>query len=85
MAFILSNHEARRRQVEPLGLPFHVLPITRENKAAQEARQLALLKQERVDLLRKGKDMERLVLARAVRLHLHHRVLTYGHKTVVFE
>ena len=71
--------------MEPLGLPFHVLPITRENKAAQEARQLALLKQERVDLLRKGKDMERLVLARAVRLHLHHRVLTYGHKTVVFE
>ena len=37
------------------------------------------------DLVRKGKDMERLVLARAVRLHLHHRVLTYGNKTVVFE
>ena len=167
IAFILSNHETLRRHAEALGLPFHVLPITRENKAEQEASQLALLKQERVDLVvlakymqvlsgdflrafpevinihhsflpafagaqpyhqalargvkligasahfvtgdldagpiieqdvirvshrdtvedlvRKGKDMERLVLARAVRLHLHHRVLTYGNKTVVFE
>ena len=37
------------------------------------------------DLVRKGKDMERLALARAVRLHLNNRVLTYANKTVVFE
>ena len=37
------------------------------------------------DLVRKGRDMERLALARAVRLHLNHRVLTYANKTVVFE
>jgi len=37
------------------------------------------------DLIRKGRDMERLALARAVRLHLNHRVLTYANKTVVFE
>lgn len=36
------------------------------------------------DLIRKGKDMERLVLARAVRLHLQNRVLVYNHRTVVF-
>ena len=36
------------------------------------------------DLIRKGKDLERLVLSRAVRLHLQHRVLVYGNKTVVF-
>lgn len=36
------------------------------------------------DLIRKGKDLERMVLARAVRLHLEHRVLTYGNRTVVF-
>src|SRR3712207_2621647 len=36
------------------------------------------------DLIRKGRDLERLVLARAVRLHLADRVLTYGNKTVVF-
>jgi formyltetrahydrofolate deformylase len=36
------------------------------------------------DLIRRGKDMERLVLARAVRLHLQNRVLVYNHRTVVF-
>jgi formyltetrahydrofolate deformylase len=36
------------------------------------------------ELIRKGKDMERIVLARAVRLHLHSRTLVYGNRTVVF-
>ncbi|MGA7932369.1 MAG: formyltetrahydrofolate deformylase [Kovacikia sp.] len=36
------------------------------------------------DLIRKGKDLERVVLARAVRLHLQNRVLIYGNRTVVF-
>jgi formyltetrahydrofolate deformylase len=37
------------------------------------------------DLMRKGKDLERVVLARAVSLHLRHRILVYGNKTVVFD
>lgn len=37
------------------------------------------------DLIRKGRDLERLVLARALRLHLEDRVLVYGNKTVVFD
>ncbi len=36
------------------------------------------------DLIRKGRDLEKQVLARAVRLHLDDRVLVYGNKTVVF-
>ncbi|NDJ15897.1 formyltetrahydrofolate deformylase [Myxacorys almedinensis] len=36
------------------------------------------------DLIRKGKDLERVVLARAVRLHLQNRVLVYGNRTVIF-
>jgi formyltetrahydrofolate deformylase len=36
------------------------------------------------DFIRKGKDLERLVLARAVRLHLQRRVLVYGNRTVIF-
>ncbi|MCY7323758.1 MAG: formyltetrahydrofolate deformylase [Phormidesmis sp. CAN_BIN36] len=35
------------------------------------------------DLIRKGKDLERVVLARAVRSHLQNRVLVYGNRTVV--
>jgi formyltetrahydrofolate deformylase len=37
------------------------------------------------DLLQKGRDLEKVVLARAVRWHLDHRVLVYDRKTVVFD
>ena len=36
------------------------------------------------DLMRKGRDLEKVVLARAVRWHLDDRVLVYDNKTVVF-
>ena len=37
------------------------------------------------DLVRKGRDLEEIVLARAVRRHIERRVLVYGRKTVVFD
>ena len=37
------------------------------------------------DLVQKGRDLERVVLSRAVRWHLEHRVLMYANKTVVFD
>jgi len=37
------------------------------------------------DLVRKGRDLEEIVLARAVRHHIERRVLVYGRKTVVFD
>jgi formyltetrahydrofolate deformylase len=37
------------------------------------------------DLIRKGRDLEKIVLAQAVRWHLENRVLAYGNKTVVFD
>ncbi len=36
------------------------------------------------DLVRKGRDIEKLVLARGVRAHLLHQVLVYKNRTVVF-
>jgi formyltetrahydrofolate deformylase len=36
------------------------------------------------DLMMKGRDMERRVLTQAVRLHLEHRVLVSGNRTIVF-
>ncbi|MEM6749247.1 MAG: formyltetrahydrofolate deformylase [Planctomycetota bacterium] len=36
------------------------------------------------DLVRKGRDIERQVLARAVQAHLEHRVLVHGNRTIVF-
>jgi formyltetrahydrofolate deformylase len=37
------------------------------------------------DLIQKGRDLERVVLSRAVRWHLDHRILCYANKTVVFD
>lgn len=37
------------------------------------------------DLAQRGRDLERVVLARALRWHLEHRILCYGNKTVVFD
>ncbi|BAZ03634.1 formyltetrahydrofolate deformylase [Calothrix sp. NIES-3974] len=164
---IISNHENLRYVAEQFGIDYHHIPITKETKAEQEAKQLQLLKDYQIDLvvlakymqvlsgdfilkfpqiinihhsflpafvganpyhrafergvkiigatahyvtadldagpiieqdvvrvshrdtvedlIRKGKDLERVVLARAVRLHLRDRVLVYDNKTVVFE
>lgn len=164
---IISNHPDLGAIAEQFGIDFHHIPISKENKLEQEAKQLALLQQYRIDLvvlakymqvlsadfianfpqvinihhsflpafaganpyhraykrgvkiigatshyvtedldagpiieqdvvrvshrddvadlIRKGKDLERVVLARAVRLHLENRVLVYSNRTVVFE
>jgi formyltetrahydrofolate deformylase len=37
------------------------------------------------DLIQKGRDLEKIVLSRAVRWHIEHRILTYSGKTVVFD
>jgi formyltetrahydrofolate deformylase len=37
------------------------------------------------DLIRKGRDLEKLVLSRAVWLHSRHKILVFDNKTVVFE
>jgi formyltetrahydrofolate deformylase len=37
------------------------------------------------ELIEKGRDLEKLVLSRAVRRHLQNCVLDYGNKTVVFD
>ncbi len=164
---ILSNHPHLQSTAEQFGIAYHHIPITPDNKAEQEAKQLDLLKNYNIDLvvlakymqilsptfvaqflhiinihhsflpafaganpyqrayergvkiigatahyvtkdldegpiieqdvvrvshrdqvpdlIRKGKDLERMVLARAVRLHLQNRVLVYDNRTVVFE
>ncbi len=38
-----------------------------------------------IDFKRKGEDLERIVLSRAVRLHLNKKILAYDNKTVVFD
>ena len=37
------------------------------------------------DMIRKGRDLEKIVLARAVKWHLEHKILVYENKTVIFD
>ncbi|MEE9927213.1 formyltetrahydrofolate deformylase [Microvirgula aerodenitrificans] len=165
---VISNHEDCRRLVEFNGIPFHVVPVTRDNKAEAEAEQFRLLEEAGIDfvvlarymqvlsadfvrrypnrvinihhsflpafdgakpyhrahargvkligatshyvtqdldegpiieqevarishrdavdaLIEKGRDLEKVVLSRAVRWHVDNRVLSYCNKTVVFD
>jgi formyltetrahydrofolate deformylase len=165
---VISNHLELKSLVEQLGLPFYHFPITAQNKAEQERKEIKLLEEcgidfivlarymqilthpfvaryrNRVinihhsflpafagvkpyqqaydrgvkvigatshyvteqldegpiiaqdvitishrdsveDILLKGKDLERMVLARAVKLHLENKILVFGSKTIVFE
>jgi formyltetrahydrofolate deformylase len=167
LALIVSNHEAARPLAEFHGIPFHCLPVTPTTKPTVEAAQLALLAENKIDLIilarymqvlspafvdayprriinvhhsflpaftgarpyhaafargvkligatshyvtetldegpiieqdvarisqndqlpsliQKGRDLERMVLSRAVQWHLDHRILSYANKTVIF-
>ncbi len=165
--FVVSNHEALRSIVEQMGIAYHHLPVTKDNKAEQEetllelfqgqvdfivlARYMQILsgaviakypaqiinihhsflpafvganpykhayergvkligatghyvteeldqgpiieqdvsrvshRDNVLDLISVGRDIERSVLARAVAAHVEDRVIAYENKTVVFE
>lgn len=164
---IISNHPDLKHVADRFGIPFYVFPITKENKAEQEAKEMELLKENGVnfivlarymqviseqmieaypskiinihhsflpafvgakpyhaafergvkiigatshyvtteldagpiieqdvvrithkdtvqDLINKGKDLEKIVLSRAVQKHIDRKVLAYKNKTVIF-
>lgn len=51
IACVVSNHDDLRAEVEGFAIPFHHVPITRENKEAQEQRELELLAGDNVDFV----------------------------------
>jgi formyltetrahydrofolate deformylase len=165
---IISNHQETQRIAEFYQIPFHYLPMTKDNKAAVEAKQIELIEKHQVDfivlarymqilspdfirkypqrvinihhsflpafegakpyhrafergvkligatshyvtevlddgpiieqdvirishrdsvddLIQKGRDLEKIILSRAVRWHIESRILEYAKKTVVFD
>ena len=165
---IISNHNDLKPLAEHYGIPYYFYPVTPENKTEQEKKELALLKENQIDvivlarymqilsdhfvdeypnriinihhsflpafggnnpyrqaydrgvkiigatshyvtkelddgpiieqdiirithkdtvndLIRKGRDLERLILARALYYHSQHRVLIHGRKTIIFD
>ncbi|QYX32693.1 formyltetrahydrofolate deformylase [Sphaerospermopsis torques-reginae] len=87
-AFIGANpyHRAFERGVKIIGATAHYATVDLDCGPIIEQDVVRVSHRDNVDdLIRKGKDLERIVLARAVRSHLQNRVLVYGNKTVVFE
>jgi formyltetrahydrofolate deformylase len=78
-------HQAYERGVKIVGVTAHY--VTEELDAGPIIDQDVVRVSHRDsvdDLVRKGRDLEKVVLSRAARAHLEHRVLVYGNKTVVF-
>ena len=78
-------HQAQRRGVKLIGATAHYAtadldegPIIAQDVTPVSHRDAV------EDLVRKGRDLETVVLARAVRAHVEHRTLVYGNKTIVF-
>lgn len=86
-AFVGANpyHRAFERGVKIIGATAHYATAELDAGPIIEQDVVRVSHRDTVeDLIRKGKDLERVVLARAVRSHLQNRVLVYGNRTVVF-
>ncbi len=87
-AFVGANpyHKAYERGVKIIGATAHyVTPDLDAGPIIEQDVVRVSHRDDVADLIRKGKDLERIVLARAVRSHLQNRILVYGNRTVVFE
>ncbi len=79
-------HQAHARGVKLIGATAHyATPNLDEGPILEQDVVRASHRDSVEDLARKGRDLEKVVLARAVRSHLEDRVLVYGNKTVVFD
>jgi len=79
-------HQAAERGVKLIGATAHYATTDLDEGPIIEQDVIRTSHRDQVeDLVRKGRDVERAVLARAVRWHLEDRILVYGNKTVVFE
>jgi len=79
-------HQAHERGVKIIGATAHYAtaeldqgPIIEQDVARVSHRDSV------ADLVKKGRDLEKVVLARAVDLHLSNRIVVLGNKTVVFD
>ncbi len=78
-------HQAFERGVKLIGATSHYVTEVLDDGPIIEQDVVRVSHQDTVeDLIRKGRDLEKVVLSRAVRWHVENRVLLYGNKTVVF-
>jgi formyltetrahydrofolate deformylase len=74
---IVSNHDQSRRTAEFDGIGFHHWPVTKDNKAEQEARVLALVKETGADLVVLARYMQ--VLSDNLSNRLYGKIINIHH------
>jgi formyltetrahydrofolate deformylase len=87
-AFIGSRpyHQAFQRGVKLIGATAHYVTEVLDDGPIIEQDVVRVSNRDTVEqLVEKGRDIEKVVLSRAVRWHVESRVLLYGNKTVVFQ
>ena len=78
-------HQAFERGVKLIGATSHYVTEVLDDGPIIEQDVVRVSHRDTVeDLIRRGRDLEKVVLSRAVRSHVENRVLVYGNKTVVF-
>ena len=79
-------HSAFRRGVKIIGATSHYVTEELDDGPIIAQDVVPVTHRESIsDLIRHGKDLERIVLARAVWWHVERKILVYGNKTIVFD
>jgi len=79
-------HQAYERGVKLIGATSHYVTEVLDDGPIIEQDVCRVTHRDSLEtMISKGRELERQVLGRALRLHLQHRVLPYGRKTVVFD
>ena len=79
-------HRAWKRGVKLIGATAHYVTKDLDEGPIIDQCTVSVSHRDEInDLIRKGRDIERIALARAVRLHLHHQIFVYESKTAVFD
>ena len=78
-------HQAFERGVKLIGATSHYVTTDLDAGPIIEQETVRITHKDTVeDLVKKGRDLEKIVLSRAVEKHIQRKILTYGNKTVVF-
>ena len=79
-------HRAFERGVKLIGATSHyVTEVLDEGPIIEQDIDRISHRDQVEDLIQKGRDLERIVLYKAVRWHIENRILIYGNKTVIFD
>ncbi|QDC80737.1 formyltetrahydrofolate deformylase [Candidatus Methylopumilus universalis] len=79
-------HRAFERGVKLIGATSHyVTEVLDEGPIIEQDIDRISHRDQVEDLIQKGRDLERIVLSKAVRWHIENRILIYSNKTVIFD